>query len=49
MWQAQPGPSRRGRSFAASLKFARLDGMLAAHVIVELLGLGGKPWALQRD
>ena len=37
------------RRFYRFFQFARLDGTLAARVVVELLGLGGKPWVLAID
>src|SRR5664279_4701058 len=37
------------RRFYRFFQFVRLDSTLAAHVIVELLGLGGKPWVLAID
>jgi len=37
------------RRFYRFFQFVRLDGTLAAHVVVELLGLGGKPWVLAID
>src|SRR5665647_1433408 len=35
--------------FYRFFQFVRLDSTLAAHVMVELLGLGGKPWVLAID
>jgi len=37
------------RRFYRFFQFVRLDSTLAAHVVVELLGLGGKPWVLAID
>ena len=37
------------RRFYRFFQFVRLDSALAAHVVVELLGLGGKPWVLAID
>jgi hypothetical protein len=37
------------RRFYRFFQFVRLDGTLAARVVVELLGLGGKPWVLAID
>src|SRR5450631_2702594 len=34
------------RRFYRFFQFVRLDSTLAARVVVELLGLGGKPWVL---
>ena len=44
---AQIGSVRR--RFYRFFQYARLDGALAARVVVELLGLGGKPWVLAID
>lgn len=37
------------RRFYRFFQYARLDGTLAARVVVDLLGLGGKPWVLAID
>ena len=37
------------RRFYRFFQFVRLDGTLAARVVVDLLGLGGKPWVLTMD
>ena len=37
------------RRFYRFFQFVRLDGALAARVVVELLGLSGKPWVLAID
>src|ERR1035441_4431809 len=37
------------RRFYRFFQFVRLDSTLAARVVVELLGLGGKPWVLAID
>ena len=37
------------RRFYRFFQFVRLDSTLAARVVVELLGLGGKPWVLAMD
>jgi hypothetical protein len=37
------------RRFYRFFQFVRLDSTLAAHVVVELLGLSGKPWVLAID
>ena len=37
------------RRFYRFFQYARLDGMLAARVVVDLLGLRGKPWVLAID
>ena len=37
------------RRFYRFFQFVRLDSTLAAHVVVELLGLGSKPWVLAID
>ena len=37
------------RRFYRFFQFVRLDSTLAAHVVVELLGLCGKPWVLAID
>jgi hypothetical protein len=37
------------RRFYRFFQFVRLDSALAARVVVELLGLGGKPWVLAID
>ena len=37
------------RRFYRFFQFVRLDSALAAHVVVELLGLGGKPWVMAID
>src|ERR1700687_2897129 len=37
------------RRFYRFFQFVRLDSTLATRVVVELLGLGGKPWVLAID
>jgi hypothetical protein len=37
------------RRFYRFFQFVQLDGALAARVVVDLLGLGGKPWVLAID
>ena len=37
------------RRFYRFFQYARLDGTLSTRVVVELLGLGGKPWVLAMD
>ena len=37
------------RRFYRFFQFVWLDSTLAAHVVVELLGLSGKPWVLAID
>ena len=37
------------RRFYRFFQFVRLDSTLAARVVVDLLGLGGKPWLLAMD
>jgi hypothetical protein len=37
------------RRFYRFFQYVRLDGALAAHVVVELLGLSGQPWVLAID
>ena len=37
------------RLFYRFFQFVWLDSTLAAHVVVELLGLSGKPWVLAID
>jgi len=37
------------RRFYRFFQFVRLDSTLTAHVVVELLGLGNKPWVLAID
>ena len=37
------------RRFYRFFQYVRLDGALAARVVVDLLGLGGKPWVLAID
>src|SRR6266487_1465625 len=37
------------RRFYRFFQFVRLDGALAARVVVDLLQLGGKPWVLAID
>ena len=37
------------RRFYRFFQFVRLDSTLAARVVVELLGFGGKPWVLAID
>jgi Transposase DDE domain len=37
------------RRFYRFFQYARLDGAMAAHVVVDLLGLRGKPWVLAID
>src|ERR1035437_8283028 len=38
-----------GGRFYRFFQFVRLDNTQAAHVAVELLGLGGKPWVMAID
>ena len=49
MWQAWHRPIRCGGGFTLFFQFVRLDSALAARVVVELLGPGGKPWVLAID
>ena len=49
MWQAWRRPTSVRRRFYRFFQFVRLDSTLAARVVVELLGLGGKPWVLAID
>src|SRR6202158_3297463 len=37
------------RRFYRFFQFVQLDSTLAAHLVVELLGFGGKPWVLAID
>jgi len=37
------------RRFYRFFQFVRLDGSIAARIVVELLGLAGKPWVLAMD
>src|SRR5712692_11448102 len=37
------------RRFYRFFQYARLDSTLAARVVIDLLGLGGKPWILAID